>query len=205
MSEPDPVGRHTVDADEATMQEMRRYAEAARQQAGEASNGEHTIDADGTEMEQIRGYAEAARADASRRPAAAAEVTLPVPDEAVARSGEIDRVPLEPVFASDEVPTVDRPRESGSVPVPPDRPGDRWQPPPRTVMPVTAQPAEPAHSPGLWKPAAIVLAVIVAVLTTILIVGANSDDEPAPGTTVPGSAVASSTPQPGPEGGITGD
>jgi len=166
VSDPDQSLGHTVDADEATMAEMRRYAEAARKSA--------------------------------------ADVTLPVPDEiAVSRPTDaptdVPDVPAvaDAVVITDEPHTIAPASAPVGVPVPPDLPGERWQPPPRTVLPSTPTPDETRRSPGLWKPAAIVLGAIAAVLAAVLVFGATSDEDPPGGTTVPGSPVATSAPQTG--------
>ena len=162
MSDPDQSG-HTVDADEATMAEMRRYAEAARKSA--------------------------------------ADVTLPVPEEiADSRPADAPVVPDVPAVAdavvvTGEPHTIARASAPVGVPVPPDLPGERWQPPPRTVLPSPPQPDETKRSPGLWKPVAIVLGVIATALAAVLVFGATSDDDRPGDTTVPGSPAATSSPQ----------
>jgi hypothetical protein len=200
VSDPEQTFGHTFDADEATMEEMRRYADAARK-AAKVSNGAHTIDADAATMEEMRRFADEARAGATEvagagsgpPPPAASEVTLPVPEAADDATAAV--APERPVNPAD---TIERlPSAPGPVPMPPDLPGERWQPPPRTVMPVAPQPAEAIRAPGLWKPAAIVLGVVSAVLAAFLIFGGSSGDEQPGGSTVPGSSVAASVPEAG--------
>jgi hypothetical protein len=201
VSDPDQTFGHTVDADEATMEQMRRYANAARETAASGSNGAHTVDADETTMEEMRRYAEAARANASPS-TAAAEVTLPVPDETIdATPSDVLGVTAitDAVVTPGDPHTIGRASTPVTVPVPPDLPGERWQPPPRTVLPVAPDPVAAFRSPGLWKPAAIVLGVIAAVLAAVLVFTATSNDEQPGSTTVPGSPAATSTPQTGSE------
>ena len=189
MSEREQSNRHTIDADEATMEEMRRFAEEARRQASgvtiaDSTGAGDTIDADADTMAEIRHHVEAAR-----RSEADTAPDTPLPERpadapvVVVIAGDAPTVG--PVAAGDD--TQRRPTNAIPVPPPPDLPGERWRPPPRTVLPAAPVNALP-RSAGPWKPLAIGLAVLVVVLTVLLLVTQRSDDDAPPGSTVPGSS-----------------
>jgi hypothetical protein len=180
-------GSHTIDADDSTMEEMRRYAEAAREHES-SGTGSHTIDADDSTMEEMRRYAEAARRE------------LPAPE---ARAVSLDD---EPVFAvaEPEQHTWPRSPDTELIPVPPDLPGERWRPPPRTVMPSVPPSTEPT-SAGLWKVIAIVLAVIIVVLAAFILLGDSSGGDQPDDSVVPGSIGATSITDPAESEGGDGD
>jgi hypothetical protein len=151
---------HTVDADPAALDQLRRLATRAEREAG-APTDDHTVDADGDTLEQLRRLAR--DAEAPTVPPAA-----PPPRDLT----ELDMAELDGLV--------------GKRPPAPPEPAEPWRPPPRSMRPASMPDVPERHASAVWRWVALGLAAVLVVLVAWLLLDSDNVGEEVP-TSIPGT------------------
>ena len=151
---------HTVDADPAALDQLRRLATQAELEAG-APTDDHTVDAEGDPLELLRRLAR--DADAQSAPPAA----RPPRDLT-----ELDVAGLDGLV--------------GKRPPAPPEPAEPWRPPPRSMRPASMPELPQRHGSAVWRWVALGLAAVLVVLVAWLLLDSDNAGEEVP-TSIPGT------------------
>lgn len=160
---------HTVDADPAALDELRRLATRAEADAG-GDAGDRTVDADDDTLEQIRRLAREAEGQA-------APSTTPAPRRPARDLTTLDVTELDGLV--------------GKRPPAPPEPAEPWRPPPRSMRPISMPEVPTRHASAVWRWVALGLAVVLVVLVTWLLLDSDDAGEQVP-SSIPGTPPAGS-------------
>lgn len=159
---------HTVDADPAALEQLRRLATRAEADArGDADD--RTVDADDDTLEQLRRLAREAEAQAPS--------TVSAPRRPPRDLATLDEAELEGLV--------------GRRPPAPPEPAEPWRPPPRSMRPVSMPEVPKRHASAVWRWVALGLAAVLVVLVAWLLLDSDDAGEQVP-TSIPGSPPAGS-------------